>query len=266
MKHIQRQSLSGLSIALVGLGFLTLAIPEINAATTFVTHVVFDDYSEPFDTTGLEGPSPLVLKAYPDPLPSSQTVSTLLASGQTAGATRYATLTHLDPAFVSGVAKGNSSAIIFDEKLGFGTDTRAPTRLTLAYDFSGLSAGAFDAGILDSDHIVFSVFDTDGGDNSVNAQIRIVDGQSNAFSADLLTLGVDVATVGDQHIPFTSFPGIDFGSLASLALTWENPGEAQFDGALAFIGTGKFASSPEPGFAFPLLALASFTLLRRRHS
>lgn len=247
--------------------FLGAASISVSEGATFITRVVFDDYRDPFDTTGLVGP-PIVIKAYPDPLPSSQMVTTTLTSPDTAGATRVATLTHLNPTIEPGVIKGNSSAIIFSEKLAFGTDTNSPTLLTVHYDFTTIpGSDGLDAGT-GNDHMVISVFDTDGGDNDVRASLLVKDLDGSLFEDDLADLGIDIQTLGEHYIPFSAFTDINFEELTEFQLQWESRGLAQFDGVLSFAGAGTFSTVsnavPEPGFLFPLAGLATAFLGWRR--
>lgn len=247
------------------------------AVSSFITRTVFDDYTDAFDTTGLVGPSGFI-KAFPDPppsspsMPNSQSVSTILTSTDTVGATRLVTLTHLDPAYDPLKLKGNSSAFVNTNLalapnfLGFGTDTAAPSRLEMNYDFSTMSAGSLDAATGNS-HIILSVLDTDGGDNTVSATLAFTDLDGNISSQSLTTLGIDVAVVGEKLIPFASFPGVDFTRISNLDVTWENPGEAQYDGLISLVGAGtSSANVPEPSLTFPLLGILTLTLRRRKRA
>ena len=255
----------------VSLCLLAIASVSTSNAALFETRIVFDDYADAFDTSGLIGPAGF-LKAFPDPMPNAQSVTTIISSTASAGTTRLATLTHLDPAIDPLRTKGNVSAFInanptpaLPTFLGFGTDTAAPARLDLNYDFTTRSTGFLDAGTGNS-HLIFSVFDTDGGDNIVSAHLAFSDLDGNSVRHNLIDLGVDVAVVGEQTIPFTDYPGIDFTRLASMKLEWENPGEAQYDGLIAILGAGTFNDPqgvPEPSSALALIGILAASVLRR---
>lgn len=251
------------------------------AASTFITRTIFDDYTDAFDTTGLIGPDGFI-KAFPDPppvipampnsQPNSQSVSTVLTTTDSAGATRLVTLTHLDPAYDPAKLKGNSSAYVNTNLalapnfLGFGTDTSAPTRLDVGYDFTTTGSGSLDAATGNS-HILVSVLDTDGGDNTVSATLSFTDLNGIMISRTFTELGVDVAVTGEKLVPFDSFPGVDFSQLSDLDISWVNPGEAQYDGMISLVGAGTLSASvPEPSLTLPLLSILAMTLSRRKRA
>ena len=260
-----------LALVIVG-STLALAL-HASAANTFVTNIIFDDYSDPFDTTGLVGPNPLTLKAYPEPLPAVQRVTTILTSGASAGATRIATLEHLDPTEVPGISKGNSSAMVMptllggSRFLGLGTDTAAPSKLDVSYDFTTMTGGVLDAGTGNT-HVILAVFDTDGGDNDVEAFLRFSDLDGTISERSFTSLALNVAEIGDKLIDFTEFADVDFTNLIGMSVVWQNTGIAQYDGRIALVGAGTFGSSssvPEPSFALSLFfaALAGFCRRKR---
>lgn len=253
-----------------------MALPSAFATTTFVTNIILDDYSDPFDTTGLAG-SPGFLKAFPESppgavsMPSSQSVSTILTSGQTVGATRVATLTHLDPAYDPLRTKGNSSAFVNDDLglgpkfIGLGNHTASPARLEVDYDFTTMAGGILDAGTGNT-HVIVSVFETDGGDNVVDASLAFENALGNQSTRSLVDLGIDIAAIGNKLLEFNELAGVDFKQLTRAELVWENGGEAQYNGRIAAIGAGVFpptSSAPEPAYAISLFSPLTIALSRR---